>query len=84
MKVRPEGGMSEPTLCGRAGLARILDVSERTARNVEDAGDIEPEMVVGGRPLFSVAKAHALRERREAERLARLRQRLERRAPEAA
>ena len=57
--------MTEPTLCGRAGLARILDVSERTARNLQLAGEIEPEMVVGGRPLFLVAKARALREKRE-------------------
>lgn len=60
--------MSEATLCGRAGLARILDCSERTARNLEDAGAIAPEMVVGGRPLFSIEKAHALRQRRESER----------------
>ena len=76
--------MSEPTLCGRAGLARILDVSERTARNFEDAGEIAPEMVVAGRPLFAVAKAEALRAKREAQRVARLRQKLERRPAAAA
>jgi hypothetical protein len=65
-----ETTMSDPRLCGRAGLARILDVSEGTARNVELAGEIAPEMVVGGRPLFSVEKALALAAKRHAERAA--------------
>lgn len=75
--------MTEPTLCGRAGLARILDSSERTARNLQLAGEIAPEMVVGGRPLFSVEKARALREKRE-QRLANRSAGLSNRRPEAA
>ncbi len=71
-------------LVGRAGLARILGVSEATARALEARGDIAPETSVGGRAVFSVQKAEALRERREAERTARLQQRLERRATSAA
>lgn len=60
--------MTEPVLCGRAGLARILDCAERTTRGLEAAGEIAPEMIVGGRPLFSVAKALALKARRDAKR----------------
>jgi hypothetical protein len=66
-------------LCSRTGLARILDCSEATTRNLEHAGEIAPEAVVGGRPLFSVQKAEALRTKRETERLARLQQKSERR-----
>jgi hypothetical protein len=62
--------MSDSGLCGRAGLARILECSEATARNVELAGGISPECVVGGRPLFSVEKALALAAKRTAERAA--------------
>ena len=60
--------MSEPNLCGRIGLARILNCAEGTTRNLEAAGEIEPEMVVSGRPLYSVAKAVALKLRRDAKR----------------
>jgi len=52
---------TEMKLCGRAGLARILMKSESTTRNLQAAGKIRPEMVVGGRPLFSVEKALLLR-----------------------
>jgi hypothetical protein len=60
--------MSEPVFVGRAGLARILDCAERTTRGLQAAGEIAPEMIVGGRPLFSVAKARKLKARRDAKR----------------
>jgi DNA-binding transcriptional MerR regulator len=50
---------------GRKGLARILDVSESTTRNLERAGLIAPEAIVDGRALFSAKKARALRVARE-------------------
>jgi hypothetical protein len=69
--------MSKAPLCGRRGLAQILGVSETQTKNLEAAGLIEPEMVIDGRyPLFSVAKAHALREKREAARTKASRRRL--------
>ena len=49
---------------GRSGLARLLDVSEGTTRNLEARGEIKPAAIVDGRALFSVAKADALRARR--------------------
>lgn len=55
-------------LVGRSGLARILDCSEGTTRNLEFRGAIAPECIVDGRPLYSVAKAEALRAARTAER----------------
>jgi hypothetical protein len=57
----------------------ILGVSDAQTRNLEAAGLIAPEMVVDGRfPLFSVKKAHALRERRAAARARGLRKRPDR------
>lgn len=53
-------------LVGRTGLARILEVSENTTRNWEARGEIAPEAIVDGRPIYSAAKARALKERREA------------------
>ena len=64
-----------PPLCGRRGLAQILEVSETQTMNIQAAGLIEPEMVVEGRPLFSVQKAQALREKREAARAKAVRKR---------
>jgi hypothetical protein len=61
--------MLQPALCGRAGLARILDCAERTTRGLEAAGEIAPEMIVGGRPLFSVEKAVNLKNKRDAARM---------------
>jgi hypothetical protein len=60
--------MSNLELCGRTGLSHILGESESTTRNLQKAGLIAPELVIGGRPLFSVAKAQALRALREAAR----------------
>ena len=51
---------------GRKGLARILDVSEGTTRNLERRGEIVAEAVVDGRPLFSAEKARQLRASRDA------------------
>ena len=59
-----------PELVGRTGLARILEVSENSARSIEARGEIAPETFVNGRPLFSVQKArqlHAVREARRTE-----------------
>ena len=67
--------MSKAPLCGRRGLAQILGVSETQTKNIEAAGLIAPEMVVDGRPLFAVQKAHTLREKREAARARALRRR---------
>ena len=53
---------------GRTGLARILDVSESTTRNLQARKLIEPEGMVDGRPLFSVKKAQQLKSARDAER----------------
>lgn len=53
---------------GRTGLARILGVSENTARNLEARGEIAPEAIVDGRPLFSAQKARELRNARDARR----------------
>lgn len=55
-------------LASRAGLARILGVSESGARFIEARGEIAPVAVVSGRPLFSVADAEALRAKRDAAR----------------
>ena len=52
---------SRPELCGRAGLARILEVSESTARHLERRGLIRPVMRVGKRALFAVQDAQTLR-----------------------
>jgi DNA-binding transcriptional MerR regulator len=52
-------------IVGRKGLARILDVSESTTRNLEKRGLIAPEAIVDGRALFSAKKARALRVARE-------------------
>jgi hypothetical protein len=51
---------------GRKGLARILDVSEGTTRNLERKGEIAPEAIVDGRALFSAEKARKLRALRDA------------------
>jgi hypothetical protein len=56
----------EPEVVGRAGLARILECSESTTRNLEARKEIAPEIVVGGRPLYSAAKARALKASRDA------------------
>ena len=53
-------------LVGRVGLARILEVSENTTRNLEARGEITPEQMVDGRPVYSVLKARALKEKRAA------------------
>lgn len=53
---------------GRVGLARLLECSEGTTRNLEQRGAIAPEMVIGGRPIYSVAKAMALKAQRDAKR----------------
>lgn len=53
-------------IVGRKGLARILDVSESTTRNLEARGEISPEQIVDGRPIYSVVKAQALKQKREA------------------
>jgi DNA-binding transcriptional MerR regulator len=53
---------------GRKGLARILDVSESTTRNLERRGEIQPEAIVDGRALFSAEKARKLRATRDARR----------------
>jgi hypothetical protein len=58
--------MNEFNLCGRTGLARILECSENTARSLEKAGLITPIAVVDGRPLFRIDDAMALRAKREA------------------
>ena len=58
----------ELNVVGRSGLARILRVSERTARNLQERKLIEPECIVDGRPLFSVEKAERLKAARDAER----------------
>jgi DNA-binding transcriptional MerR regulator len=71
-------------LVGRAGLARVLGVSEATARALEARGEIAPETTVGRRALFSVQQAEALKAKRDAEQEARLRQRLDRGATAAA
>ena len=55
-------------LVGRIGLARILGVAENTTRNWEARGQIAPEAVVDGRPLFSAEKARQLRAERDAKR----------------
>ena len=55
-------------LVGRTGLARLLEVSENTTRSIEAQKLIEPECVVDGRPLFSVAKARKLKSARDARR----------------
>jgi hypothetical protein len=70
-------------LIGRSGLARLLEVSEKTARMVEMRGEIAPETFIEGRPMFSAAKARVLRDRREADRVARLRLRQEKRTAAA-
>jgi hypothetical protein len=57
-----------PELCGRTGLAQILDASEATTRNLERRGKITPVMVVGGRPLYLVETAKKLRAERDAAR----------------
>jgi hypothetical protein len=53
-------------LVGRTGLARILDVTENTTRNLQKIGKIAPEAIISGRPLFSADKARALRAERDA------------------
>ena len=52
-------------LVGRTGLARILGVSENTTRNLETRGEIAPEAIVDGRPIYSVEKAKALKAKRD-------------------
>ena len=64
----------------RSGLAKLLDVSEATTRNLEARGEIVREGVVGNRGVYSVAKALALRARRDAERTQRTKQRKSARA----
>ena len=73
--------MPKVPLCGRRGLAQILGVSESQTKNLEAAGLIAPEMVVDGRPMFAVPKAHTLREKREAARAKALRGRSPRTDP---
>lgn len=53
-------------LVGRARLARILDCSENTTRNMEARGEIKPALIVGGRPLFLADQARALKSQRDA------------------
>jgi DNA-binding transcriptional MerR regulator len=53
-------------VCGRAKLAHILDVSESQTRNFEKVGLIARVATLGGRPLFSIEQARALRAKREA------------------
>lgn len=55
-------------LVGPTRLARLLDVSENAARQIVARGDIAPETIVDGRPLFSAEKARQLRAAREAKR----------------
>jgi hypothetical protein len=55
-------------LVGRKGLARILDVSENTTRNLEARKEINREAIVDGRPLFSAEKARHLKAARDARR----------------
>jgi hypothetical protein len=50
-------------IVGRTDLARLLEVSESTTRNLEARGEIAPEQIVDGRPIYSVAKALAPRHR---------------------
>ncbi len=59
--------MTNLGICGRAELARILRNSESTTRNLEKAGLITPVAVIGGRPLFRIEEAEALRAKRDAE-----------------
>jgi hypothetical protein len=59
--------MNEATLCGRAGLAALLGVSESNTRLMEKRAEIAAVMRVGGRPLFSVADALILKAKRTAE-----------------
>jgi hypothetical protein len=58
--------MSDIALCGRSGLAKILDTSESTTRNLERAGRIRPKIIIGNRPLYSIEEAEALRSARDA------------------
>jgi hypothetical protein len=51
-------------IVGRTGLARILECSEATTRNLEARGEIAPEAIVDGRPVFSIEKASELRAKR--------------------
>jgi hypothetical protein len=60
--------MTELNVCGRAGLAKILDSSESHTRNLEKAGLIAPIAIIGGRPLFSTVQAWALKAQRDAKR----------------
>jgi hypothetical protein len=71
-------------LVGRKGLAQILDVTENATRSIQARGEIAPEGEIDGRPVFSIPKAQALRAKREAERIERLRHKLERRPGAAA
>jgi DNA-binding transcriptional MerR regulator len=57
-------------VCGRSGLARILEVSENTTRNWEIKGLISPECFVDGRPLFSEDKARQLKQAKDSEKVA--------------
>lgn len=57
-------------LVSRVGLARILNVSENTARAIERRGEIEPVAVVDGRPVFSRRQAEAFKQHRDAQRSA--------------
>jgi DNA-binding transcriptional MerR regulator len=57
-------------VCGRSGLARILEVSENTTRNWEARGLIAPECFADGRPLFSEEKAKKLKQTRDSEKAA--------------
>ena len=60
--------LNPPELCGRVGLARILNVAEGTTRAIERRGEIAPVMRIGGRPLYLVSDAEALRAAREGHR----------------
>jgi len=55
-------------IVGRSGLAKILGVSESTTRYLEARGEITREANVDGRPIYSAAKAHQLRQLRDAKR----------------
>jgi hypothetical protein len=57
-----------PELVGRTGLARILKVSENSARSIEARGEISPTTFVDGRALFSAHEARQLCAAREARR----------------
>lgn len=63
--------MTNVNLVGRCGFAKILDCSEETTRKIEKAGLIAPVAIIGGRPLFRLEEAQALRAQRDAKRVGR-------------